>query len=103
MIQAAAPRKRDGHGDRPAMTLVAMWTGASTTNSTTSPAMRRTARALRRGLAVAIEGDAVKLHAMVDEAVAEPFGNPLLQCFKLVVDELDHIAGLDIDQMVVVG
>ena len=50
---------------------------------------------------IAVEGDAVQLHAMVDEAEAELLGDPLLQCFQLVVDELDHVAGFDVDQMVV--
>ena len=55
------------------------------------------------GLAVAVEGDAVKLHAVVDEAEAELLGDPLLQRLELVVDELDDIAGLDVDQMVVMA
>src|SRR5947209_17648987 len=38
---------------------------------------------------------------MVDEAEAELFGDAFLQSLKLVVDKLDHIAGLDVDQMVV--
>src|SRR5438309_1040316 len=37
------------------------------------------------------------------EPEAELFGDALLQGFELVVDELDHIAGLDVDQMVVVA
>ena len=67
--------------------------------------MRRTARAFRRtfaSLAIAIEGDAVELHPMIDQAKTEPFGDSLLQCFKFIVDELDHVAGLDVDEMVVV-
>src|SRR4051794_36228166 len=58
--------------------------------------MRRNA-----GLAVAVEPDAVKLHAMVDEAEAKALGDAFLQGLELVVDELDHIARLDVDQMVV--
>ena len=50
---------------------------------------------------VSIEGDAVKLHPVIDEPEAELLGNSLLQRFQLVVDELDHLAALDIDQMVV--
>ena len=38
---------------------------------------------------------------MVDEAEAELLGDPPLQRFELLVDELDDIAGLDVDQMVV--
>ena len=47
--------------------------------------------------------DAVKLHPVIDEAEAEPLGDPLLQLLELLVDELDHLAGLDVDQMVVMG
>src|SRR5579864_8421926 len=39
---------------------------------------------------------------MVDEAEAEPLGDALLKRLKLVIDEFDHLSGLDIDQMVVV-
>ena len=51
----------------------------------------------------AVEGDAVELHAVVDEAEAELLGDALLQRLELVVDELDDLAGLDVDQMVVMG
>ena len=81
MIHPAAARNRGGQGERPATALVRMWTGAQARNSRTSPATRRTARALGRaapGLAIAVEGDAVQLHAMVDEAEAELFGDALL-------------------------
>lgn len=37
---------------------------------------------------------------MVDEAKAQPLGNLLLQLFKFRIDELQHLAGLDIDQMI---
>ena len=40
---------------------------------------------------------------MVDEAEAELFGDALLEHLQLVVDELDDIAGLDVDQMVLGG
>ena len=52
---------------------------------------------------LAVDADAVELHPVVDEAVAELLGDPPLQLLQLLVDELDHIAGLDVDQMVVVG
>ena len=61
------------------------------------------ARVIGRRLAVAVEGDAVELHAMVDEAKAELLGDPFLQRFELIVDELDDVAGLDVDQMVVMA
>ena len=56
---------------------------------------------MRARSAAAVEGDAVQLHAMVDEAEAELLGDPLLQRLELLVDELDDLAGLDVDQMVV--
>ena len=65
--------------------------------------MRTAARGFTRaGSAIAVEGDAVKLHAMVDQAESEPLGDSLLQFLELVVDELDDLAGLDVDQMVMV-
>src|SRR5437867_4226066 len=85
MIQAAAPRNHCGHGERRSNSFVATCTGAQKTNKASSPAIRSTARALRRtptGLAIAVEGDAVKLHAMIDEPEAELFGDPFLQRFQ---------------------
>ena len=38
---------------------------------------------------------------MIDEAEAELFGDPPLEHLELLVDELDDLAGLDVDQMVV--
>jgi len=40
---------------------------------------------------------------MIDQSVTELLGDPFLKDFQLVVDELDDVAGLDVDQMVVVG
>src|SRR6185312_8169204 len=37
-----------------------------------------------------------------DEAEAQLLGDSLLQRFELVVRELDHVPGFDVDQMVVV-
>ena len=104
-IQPAAPRNQGGQAERPSRSLVAMWIGAQTANSRISPATRAAARALRRAaaaLAFAVEGDSVELHPVVDEPEAELFGDALLQRLELVVDELDHIAGFDVDQVVVV-
>src|SRR6478672_7895913 len=85
------------------MAFVTIWTGAITANNPNAAAMRATALAFGLGLALAIEGDAVELHPMVDEAEAEPLRNALLQSLELVVDELKDVAGLDIDQMIVVA
>ena len=38
---------------------------------------------------------------MIDEAVPQLFGDLLLQGFQFGVDEFDHLAAFDIDQMVV--
>ena len=44
---------------------------------------------LRRS-AIAVEGDAVELHAMVDEAEAELLGDALLQGLQFLVRKLDR-------------
>src|SRR5213075_2673206 len=100
--QATAPRKRGGHGERRNSRVLAICRGASTRNRPATAA-RRSPISRREGLAIAVEGDAVKLHAMVDEAETEAFGDALLKRLQLVVDELDHLARLDVDQMVVVA
>src|SRR5690348_4934648 len=104
-IHAAADRNRCGQPDRPKTSLDNKWTGATTANSRKSAAMRSTARAFSAApsLATAIEGDSVQLHAMVDEAEAELLRNPFLELLELVVHELDHVPGFDVDQMVVVS
>src|SRR5207302_5188748 len=82
------------------------WIGPRTANSAISPTIRRTARAFIRtagALSIAVEGDSVQLHAMVDEAVAELLGDPFLQRFELIIDELDDVAGLDVDQVIVMA
>src|SRR4051812_19937092 len=103
MSQATAPRNHGGTGERPSNSFHRKWTGAVTANSRMTAAMRAIARAFTRApLMIAGERDAVKLHAMVDESEAELLRDPLLERLKLVIDELDHIAGFDVDQMVVV-
>src|SRR5690348_3935461 len=106
IIQAAHARNRRGQEERPSSAFVTTWIGPTTRKSPTSPPMRRAARAFIRtagALSVAVERDAVELHAMVDEAEAEPLGDALLKRLKFVIDEFDHLAGLDVDQMVVVS
>src|SRR3546814_14480562 len=51
---------------------------------------------------LAIERDAIKLHAVIDEAEAQPLGDLLLELLKLGIDEFEHLAGLDVDQVIVV-
>ena len=66
----------------------------------------RAARPQARGCvcsALAIERDAIEFHPVVDETKTQPFGNLLLQRFKFGIDKLDHLAGFDIDQMIMMG
>ena len=58
---------------------------------------RANAHSAGSSLAVAVAGDAVELHAMVDEPEAELLRNPFLQRLQLVVDELDDIARFHVD------
>ena len=99
-IQAVPARKRLGQPDLPVASFVARCSGRQSSSHSSSATTR--ARAIGRdgcgsALAVAVERDAVKLHPMIDEAEAELLGDPPLQRFKLLVDELDDLAGLDID------
>ena len=45
---------------------------------------------------------AIKLHAMVNQPVAQLFGNLLLQCFKFRIDKFDNLAGFYVNQVIVV-
>ena len=102
-IHAAAARKRCGQRDRPSSHLD-NWCGArQARNSRISPAARRLKSSEDRPSAAAVEGDAVKLHAMVDEAETKLFGNPLLEVLEFFVDELDDRPGLDVDQLVMLS
>lgn len=51
--------------------------------------------------AFAFKPNAVKLHAVIDEPVAELFGDLTLELFEFGIDEFDDFAGFDIDQMIV--
>lgn len=62
---------------------------------------QKAARALVRSSILPVEADAVQFHAMVDEAEAHALGDRLLELLELGIDELEHAAGLDVDQMVV--
>src|SRR3546814_1227141 len=72
-------------------------------SASTIAARRTTERQVigARSVALAIEGDTIKFHAVIDEAIAEPFGDDLLQRLELRIDEFDDLAGLDVDQMAV--
>src|SRR5438128_1760475 len=103
---ATAPRNCGGTGERPSRSLVAICTGAHSTNNKMTAATRSAARTGDEPLGVltiAVLGDAVQLHAVIDEAEAELLGDALLKRFELVIDEFDDVAGLNVDQMIVVG
>ena len=51
--------------------------------------------------ALAVESNAVKLHAVIDEAKTKLFRDYLLQRFEFGVDEFEHFTSLDIDKMIV--
>ena len=51
---------------------------------------------LRRSI-LAVDGDAIKLHTMVDQTIAQPFRNDFLQCLKLWVYKFNDLAGFDIN------
>ena len=104
IIHAAAARNREGHRERPVMALVTRWIGARTAKSATRPAIRAAPRGFSRAgedSAIAVDGDAVQFHAVVDEAKAELLCNPFLQCLEFIVDELNYGTRLHVDQMVV--
>ncbi len=99
-MRATPLRNRRGQLDRP-VSLDSRCGTTHTRNQPPNAAIRTAARQRDDGAsAVAIAGDAIELHAMVDQAVAEPVGDPPLQLFELLVGEFDDLAGLDIDQMV---
>ncbi len=102
-IHAAEPRNHRGQRDFPKISLVATWIGPITANNRRSRRLRMAALnwELSDRLAVAVERDAVKLHAMVDEAEAELLGDALLKKLQFLIDELDDRSRLDVDQMVV--
>ena len=103
-ILAAAPRNRLGQGERPSRFLEKMWIGVSVMNKPRRPAIRtQRMKAEGCGSALAVNAYAVKFHAMVDQPEAEPRRDAALKLFQFFVDELDDVAGFDVDQMVMVG
>ena len=50
---------------------------------------------------VAFEADAIQFHPVIDEAIAQLLGDLLLQRLQLGVDEFDHLAAFDVDQVIV--
>ena len=107
LVQLTESRNRRGQGDGRPKSRQILWSTTPTIRliATTSNRARKTncpttkAAGLRRSI-LAVDGNAIKLHAVVDEAVAEFFRDDFLQRLKLGVDKFDDLAGFDIDQMV---
>ena len=75
--------------------------GLSGTVSPRAAASRRAVYFASLRSVFAVEADAIKFQTVIDEAIAELGGDLLLQRFDFRIDELDHLARLDIDQMIV--
>jgi len=52
-------------------------------------------------LVAAVKPHSEQFEAVIDEAVAELLGDQALEGFELGIDELDDLAGLDVDHVVV--
>ena len=101
-IRAAPRRNRLGHGDLRPLRRARRCGGRQIKKK--SPRLAILAKARQRddlGSAFADGRDAIKLHAVVNQAIAEFFGNAPLEHFKFFVDELNDFASLDVNQMVV--
>ena len=98
-IQAIAPRKRGGQGEAQPTAATGRGGRGSQQRQRSSPATaarcgrsrpRSYARALRRPRPqLAVEADAVQLHAVIDEAEAQLLGDLLLQLLEFGIDEFD--------------
>ena len=94
--------------DREPVPDAASRTGSPRPGRARAPRRRGRAAASRRATQDAVHapslasGDGVELEPVVDEAVAEPAGDLGLQRLDLLGPELDHVAGLEVDQVVVV-
>src|SRR3546814_14805149 len=62
----------------------------------TRPASLRPIRSRSATSVLAIERDAIKPHAVIDEAEAQPPGALLLELLQLGIDAFEQLAGLDV-------
>src|SRR5690349_6886418 len=51
----------------------------------------------------AVGRDAVEFEPVIDKAEAQLLGYAALELFEFAIDELDHFAGFDVDQMIMMG
>ena len=104
LVQLTDSRNRRGHGDgrrnnrhrlcRMIPAIMLATTVRSRATNRNWPAMN--AAGLRRSI-LAVEGNAIKLHAVVNEAIAQFFGDYFLQGFQLGIDKFDNLASFNIN------
>ena len=107
LVQLIDRRNRRGHGDGRLRSRQRLWRSKLITKLAAISSSRAanknwpatTAAGLRR-LILAVDGDAIEFHAMVNETVAEAFCNDFLQCFQLGVDEFNDFAGFYVDEVI---
>jgi hypothetical protein len=63
---------------------------------------RKTARSLSGSL-VAVEGNAIEFHAVINESKTKSLSDLTLQRLQFGIDKFDHPAGFDINEMIVMG
>src|SRR3546814_20100934 len=91
---AALPRNRRGQGEGRGNGRHSPWAATQAMRARTRPASLRPTRSRSATSILAIERDAIKLHAVIDEAEAQPLGDLLLELLKLGIDEFEHLSGL---------
>ena len=104
LVQLIDRRNNRGHGDGRFKMRQILWSNKLVTKLAAISSNRAAnmncpatkAAGLRRSI-LAVDGNAVKLHAMVNETVAEAFCNNFLQRFKLGVDKFDNFAGFNVN------
>src|SRR3546814_16044674 len=92
-MRAALPRNQRGQGEGRRNSRHSPWAATQAMRARTRPASLRPIRSRSATSILAIERDAIKLHAVIDEAEAQPLGHLLLAMLKLRIDEFEHLAG----------
>ena len=104
LVQLIDRRNRRGHGDGRLRSRQRLWRSKLVTKLAAISSSRavnknwpaKNAAGLRR-LILAVDGDAIEFHAMVNETVAEALCNDFLQRFQFGIDEFDNFAGFDVN------
>src|SRR5690606_3416159 len=95
-------RKNGGIRSRVPTSLDTAWAGTIAVKPSPIPSHRTFRRKALRSV-LAFDADAVKFHPMVDEAIAELLGDLFLERLEFGIDEFEHLAALDVDQVIVMG